>query len=339
MRSDTPGRVRVSMPVYSPSRDDLGGVFKPAAAAAHGPGRGLIHRPAAAEPPRNPLRGRTFASTAFTPEDPLFRCVLRASSSHPRAEARRAKRCISAFFGHFCALVAFIDAWARHLLCVSAAGIWTTRWEPKQSAPREVLATSTERIRSNALILSLLALVALAPVTLWAQTRDGATPAEEEVCDALSDATPGLYGLCVAYCEAQDCDSVDLAISGQCRAPNQRLLDHYEKKRQSEDPPMPCLTPAPDPCPCFSREDLSTVQVNTCFTINFRDESVLVITDDDDINGAIVEVGPDGWGLCGVFHGDGGTLEISPEEVTACELVIRSRADELGLECRETFPL
>lgn len=197
---------------------------------------------------------------------------------------------------------------------------------------------NTKPIRSSALILSLLALVGLAPLTSWAQTRDGATPAEEAVCDGLLDASPGLYGLCVAYCEAQDCDSVDLAISGQCRAPDQRLLDHYEKKRQPEDPPMPCLKPEPDPCPCFSREDLSTVPVNTCFATDFGDDSVLVLTDDDDINGAIVEVGPDGWGICGVFHGVGGTLEISPKEVTACELVIRSRAGELGLECRELFP-
>lgn len=194
-------------------------------------------------------------------------------------------------------------------------------------------------IRSGGWILALLLSPGLAVQASWAQTRDGETPAEEEICDGLHDASPGLYGLCVAYCEAQDCDSVDLAISGQCRAPDQRLLDHYEKKRGPEDPPMPCLTPEPDPCPCFSREDLSTVQVDTCFTIDFGDESVLVLTDDDDINGAIVEVGPDGWGICGIFHGGGGTLEISPEEVTACELVIRSRADELGLECRAMFPL
>ena len=32
-----------------------------------------------------------------------------------------------------------------------------------------------------------------------AKTPDGATPAEETVCDDLRDATPGLYGLCVAF--------------------------------------------------------------------------------------------------------------------------------------------
>ena len=36
-----------------------------------------------------------------------------------------------------------------------------------------------------------------------AQTFDGRTPAEEEDCDSLTGAA---YGLCVAFCEAQDCD-------------------------------------------------------------------------------------------------------------------------------------
>ena len=39
-----------------------------------------------------------------------------------------------------------------------------------------------------------------------ASTPDGETPANEGVCDSLNGATPGLYGLCVAYCEAQDLD-------------------------------------------------------------------------------------------------------------------------------------
>ena len=42
-----------------------------------------------------------------------------------------------------------------------------------------------------------------------AETPDGTTPANETVCDGLkTNATPGLYGLCVAYCEAQDLDIV-----------------------------------------------------------------------------------------------------------------------------------
>ena len=40
-----------------------------------------------------------------------------------------------------------------------------------------------------------------------AQTPDTETPANEGVCDGLLGATPGLYGLCVGFCEAQDCEA------------------------------------------------------------------------------------------------------------------------------------
>ena len=39
-----------------------------------------------------------------------------------------------------------------------------------------------------------------------AQTSDGATPAEETVCDGLEEVS---FGICVAYCEAMDCDAPD----------------------------------------------------------------------------------------------------------------------------------
>ena len=34
--------------------------------------------------------------------------------------------------------------------------------------------------------------------SVQAQTPDGETPAVEDVCDPVKDATPGLYGLCIA---------------------------------------------------------------------------------------------------------------------------------------------
>ena len=43
----------------------------------------------------------------------------------------------------------------------------------------------------------------------YAQTPDGETPANQGVCDEVLGATPGLYGLCIAYCEAQDMTPVD----------------------------------------------------------------------------------------------------------------------------------
>ena len=50
--------------------------------------------------------------------------------------------------------------------------------------------------------------VALATISGSANalTPDGETLANEGVCDVLQGGSPGLYGLCVAYCEAQDLD-------------------------------------------------------------------------------------------------------------------------------------
>ncbi len=68
--------------------------------------------------------------------------------------------------------------------------------------------------------------------------------ANEGVCNELLDATPGLYGLCVAFCEAQDLP------------PDSRLMDVYERIRRDDDPDMPCV------CPCWSREELESIIPN-----------------------------------------------------------------------------
>ena len=85
-----------------------------------------------------------------------------------------------------------------------------------------------------------------------AQTPDGETPANEGICDPLHEdgITKGLYGLCVAYCEAQDAhllsiygDPDDLSVSGR------RILDNYRKKMNAGDPDMPCVQ---EECPCWT---------------------------------------------------------------------------------------
>jgi len=85
--------------------------------------------------------------------------------------------------------------------------------------------------------------------TAIASTPDGETPANEGVCDVLMGATPGLYGLCNAYCEAQDLDSFDK------EPPRTKILANYNKKKKAGDPDMPCIQ---IPCPCWSPEELAT---------------------------------------------------------------------------------
>lgn len=85
-----------------------------------------------------------------------------------------------------------------------------------------------------------------------AQTPDGETPANEGVCNVLQapGVSPGLYGLCVAYCEAQDLDSFDK------EPPNTKILDNYNKRKLASDPAMPCVKV---PCPCWTAEEMTSI--------------------------------------------------------------------------------
>ena len=77
---------------------------------------------------------------------------------------------------------------------------------------------------------TMLAVLAFAPLSL-AQTADGMTPAEEQVCDELNGA---LYGLCVAYCEAMDCHLGDQFASDEAC---ERVLTNYMTHSDGVMPP------------------------------------------------------------------------------------------------------
>jgi len=88
------------------------------------------------------------------------------------------------------------------------------------------------------------------------------TPAEETVCDELIGETPGLYGLCVAYCEAQDGPEViyddQTLVEQDVRTPHRKILENYEKKMRDGDPRMPCVS-YQTTCPVWSREELDAI--------------------------------------------------------------------------------
>lgn len=90
-----------------------------------------------------------------------------------------------------------------------------------------------------------------------ASTPDGETPANEGVCNVLQadGITPGLYGLCVAYCEAQDLD-----LLADKDPPNSKILGNYNKRKQVTDPDMPCIQ---TPCPCWSTEQINGIVANS----------------------------------------------------------------------------
>ena len=113
-------------------------------------------------------------------------------------------------------------------------------------------------------IISCGAMLILMTPLAFAQTPDGETPANEGVCDVLQGSTSGLYGLCIAFCEAQDYADVlapiteeDLAAL-ENSAPSGKILANYNKKKQDSDPDMPCIK-VEEPCPCWSEADLAEI--------------------------------------------------------------------------------
>jgi hypothetical protein len=96
-------------------------------------------------------------------------------------------------------------------------------------------------------------------------TSDSLTPVNEGVCDTLIDATPGLYGLCVGFCEAQDCEAYYDPATGtvtfdpKCKPSSNKLLNAYNERADIDDPSMPCVNVVPDECPCWTEAELQLV--------------------------------------------------------------------------------
>ena len=76
-----------------------------------------------------------------------------------------------------------------------------------------------------------------------AQTPDGDTPAEEDICAGEIGAA---FGLCNAYCEAMDCDSDNPSASAKACG---KVFGKFE---QITGTVLPCEIT----CPCFTAEDL-----------------------------------------------------------------------------------
>lgn len=127
--------------------------------------------------------------------------------------------------------------------------------------------------------------VAMFAVPASAQTPDGMTPAVEgpSMCDPLANATPGLQGLCVAMCEAQDCEATMedevqedgtvktvVNFSPSCNNSAKQILANYDKlanydpEKGPVDPPMPCVQVA---CPCWASDEIENIadENDQCF--------------------------------------------------------------------------
>ena len=131
-----------------------------------------------------------------------------------------------------------------------------------------------KKIMSLLGVVSFSMLVSVLSNTAIAVTPDGETPANEGVCDSLHGGTPGLYGLCVAYCEAQDLDSIDKS------PPSTKILANYRKKMNAGDTDMPCVQVS---CPCFSDIELNAMTGDAVASCSSRLISNKLRIDDDGI--------------------------------------------------------
>lgn len=103
-------------------------------------------------------------------------------------------------------------------------------------------------------------------LTATAYTPDGETPAVETVCDPLTaeGVSQGLYGLCLAFCEAQDIASEDYPITDEELAilqgtpPSGNILNAYNTLKIASDPDMPCIV-VDSICPCWAEEELAAI--------------------------------------------------------------------------------
>ncbi|EGR3070285.1 hypothetical protein DMW20_12045 [Vibrio parahaemolyticus] len=171
-------------------------------------------------------------------------------------------------------------------------------------------------------------------------TPDGYTPSNEGVCDVLIQSTPGLYGLCVAFCEAQDHfdesvpvtqDEVEQYVS-EARRANQ-IYENYNKRKDINDPEMPCVVIQNEQCPCWDEVEIDTIATTNGIYVSNNISSYIL----DGFNLFFVGNSRKGDSSCRFrYLGDDGSLVVrsmlvSPEENSVCLDSLSKKAYELGL--------
>jgi hypothetical protein len=95
------------------------------------------------------------------------------------------------------------------------------------------------------LVVVFAAAALMIPAMLISQTPDGETPAEEEACDKY-EGEGARQGLCIAYCEAQDCEGLKLDPES-CVRIQQNFINYSIKKGYTpgkKPVPIDCRTTA-----------------------------------------------------------------------------------------------
>lgn len=95
-----------------------------------------------------------------------------------------------------------------------------------------------------------------------APAAGGSTPARDDTCDNLKGAKPGLYGLCVAMCEAQDCEGIydpeydRVTFDPSCKPSSEKLFRNFQKLAGNTGVTPSCIRV---PCPCWTESEIDNV--------------------------------------------------------------------------------
>ena len=180
-------------------------------------------------------------------------------------------------------------------------------------------------------------------LTALAQTPDGETPANEGVCDELIGMKPGLYGLCVAFCEAQDAEATFDTATGEVtfaegtRPSDPMLLEMYNRKRGVDGPPMPCVNVTVNECPCWTEAEIAAFPSPTGVAYCSDEPQYTEMTLFDPVFNRVAATVIEGGGECFYWRGEETTavirnFAITTEEALICKHSIRAACTARGLQ-------
>ena len=165
-------------------------------------------------------------------------------------------------------------------------------------------------MRKSSLIIIVLSFLAILSTPLYAKgPPEGKGPDKHDVCSPLKapGVTKGLFGLCVAYCEAG--------------ASSEQVLINYNKKKKESDPEMPCLDeqePTLD-CACWNTLTADEIGVDFSPSSCSLDPSLDSLFYADEAGQEFIIVGPGG---CAHFNTlTGANTEnylLTPEQELEC---------------------
>ena len=185
-------------------------------------------------------------------------------------------------------------------------------------------------MRKISLLILLFISVAFASTAAFA-SGGGSSPTDG-ICGPLKadGVTKGLFGLCVAYCEAG--------------AASEKVLDNYYRKKSESDPEMPCLD-VEEPtlnCACWNTFTEDELGVDVAVDPNFASctlgtvEDTLFYLDGNTFDSEIISAFEGGCEYFNSVTGDSGSQTgLTLEQENECRLEVLNIAarDFQGFDC------